>query len=156
MEALSPKDGQSPVFQELNPAYNRVFKPNHLSVGLVVPIENYASTSTPQMKQHLQRVQLAESLGFSAVWLRDVPFNVPSFGDAGQLFDPFVYLGALATQTSDIALGVASLILPLRHPAHVAKAAASVDVLSQWLHCQPCHHHFHPTPSQLKHLHWWM
>lgn len=73
---------------------------------------------------------MAEELGFAAVWLRDVPFNVPSFGDVGQMFDPFVYLGLLAGQTSRIALGVASMILPLRHPAHVAKAAASVDVLS--------------------------
>ncbi|RMH18592.1 MAG: LLM class oxidoreductase, partial [Gammaproteobacteria bacterium] len=72
----------------------------------------------------------AEELGFSAVWLRDVPFNVPSFGDAGQMFDPFVYLGFLAGQTQRIALGVASVVLPLRHPAHVAKAAASVDELS--------------------------
>jgi alkanesulfonate monooxygenase SsuD/methylene tetrahydromethanopterin reductase-like flavin-dependent oxidoreductase (luciferase family) len=36
----------------------------------------------------------------------------------------------LAGQTEQIALGVASIVLPLRHPAHVAKAAASVDVLS--------------------------
>jgi luciferase-type oxidoreductase len=36
----------------------------------------------------------------------------------------------LAAQTELIALGVASIVLPLRHPAHVAKAAASVDVLS--------------------------
>lgn len=55
---------------------------------------------------------------------------MPSFGDAGQPYDPFVYLGLLAGQTEQIALGVASIILPLRHPAHVAKAAASVDVLS--------------------------
>jgi luciferase-type oxidoreductase len=82
------------------------------------------------MQQHLQRVQLVEELGFSAVWLRDVPFNVPSFGDAGQIFDPFVYLGYLAGNTQRIALGVSSIVLPLRHPAHVAKAAASVDVLS--------------------------
>jgi len=82
------------------------------------------------MERHLRRAQLAESLGFSAIWLRDVPFNVPSFGDAGQTFDPFVYLGLLAGATETIALGVASIILPLRHPAHVAKAAASVDVLS--------------------------
>ena len=67
----------------------------------------------------------------AALWLRDVPFNVPSFGDAGQLFDPFVYLGYLAGQTDTIALGVSSLILPHRHPAEVAKAAASVDVLSE-------------------------
>jgi len=84
----------------------------------------------PSMERHLERVQLAEQLGFSAVWLRDVPFNVPSFGDAGQTFDPFVYLGLLAGQTKSIALGVASIILPLRHPAHVAKAAATVDVFS--------------------------
>jgi luciferase-type oxidoreductase len=75
-------------------------------------------------------MRVAEDLGIAAVWLRDVQFNVPPFGDAGQVFDPFVYLGLLAGQTSRIALGVASVILPLRHPAHVAKAAASVDVLS--------------------------
>ena len=46
------------------------------------------------------------------------------------MYDPFVYLGLLAGQTKRIALGVASIVLPLRHPAHVAKAAASVDVLS--------------------------
>jgi luciferase-type oxidoreductase len=82
------------------------------------------------MTRHVERVQLAEEQGFSAIWLRDVPFNVPSFGDAGQTFDPFVYLGLLAARAERIALGVASIVLPLRHPAHVAKAAASVDVLS--------------------------
>ena len=82
------------------------------------------------MSRHVDRIQLAEKLGFSCVWLRDVPFNVPSFGDAGQPYDPFVYLGFLAALTNQIALGVASIVLPLRHPAHIAKAAASVDLLS--------------------------
>lgn len=117
-------------FQSINRGYNSVFRPNRLSLGLVVPIETYATGAVPTMARHVERVQLAEALGFSAVWLRDVPFNVPSFGDAGQTFDPFVYLGLLAGQTERIALGVSSIILPLRHPAHVAKAAASVDVLS--------------------------
>lgn len=121
---------QPETFSPINPAYNAVFRPGCLSVGLVIPIESYPDTPVPGMEQHLQRVQLAEELGFSAVWLRDVPFNVPSFGDAGHVFDPFVYLGALAASTSRIALGVASIVLPLRHPAHVAKAAASVDQLS--------------------------
>ncbi len=58
------------------------------------------------------------------------PVQCASFSDAGQLYDPFVYLGWLAAQTKEIALGVASIVLPLRHPAHVAKAAASADVLS--------------------------
>lgn len=128
-------DDQFPVaaaspFPTINKGYNSVFKPNRLSIGLVVPIENYPSNPVPTMERHIERIQLAEELGFSAVWLRDVPFNVPSFGDAGQTFDPFVYLGMLAATTSKITLGVASLILPLRHPAHVAKAAASADVLS--------------------------
>ena len=117
-------------FRQINRGYNRVFRPGKLSIGLVAPLENYADGPVPALTDHLGRIQLAEALGFAAVWLRDVPFNVPSFGDAGQLFDPFVYLGALATATHEIALGVASIVLPLRHPAHVAKAAASADVLS--------------------------
>ena len=118
-------------FQPINRGYNSVFRPNRLSLGLVVPIETYPRGPVPTMEHHIERVQLAEKLGFSAVWLRDVPFNVLSFGDAGQTYDPFVYLGFLAGQTKRIALGVASIILPLRHPAHVAKAAATADVLSE-------------------------
>jgi len=124
---LSP---QVCMFEEINSGFNTAFQPNRLSLGLVAPLESYTTGPVPAMTHHIERVQLAETLGFSAVWLRDVPFNVPSFGDAGQVFDPFVYLGLLAAQTKSIALGVASIVLPLRHPAHVAKAAASVDVLS--------------------------
>lgn len=117
-------------FEQINRGYNATFQNGRLSVGLEVPIEQYGHSPVPDMADHLDRIQLAERLGFKAVWLRDVPFNIPSFGDAGQLFDPFAYLGYLAAKTTDIALGVASIILPLRHPAHVAKAAATVDVLS--------------------------
>lgn len=124
------ENNETREFQTINKGYNAVFRLNRLSIGLVVPLERYTTGPVPSMMQHLERVQLAEELGFKAVWLRDVPFNVPSFGDAGQVYDPFVYLGFLAGQTERIALGVASIILPLRHPAHVAKAAASADALS--------------------------
>ncbi len=120
----------TPSFELVHKGYNAVLRPQMLSLGLVVPLESYPNGPVPTMSRSLKRVQLAEELGFSAVWLRDVPFNVPSFGDAGQLFDPFVYLGFLAASTTRIALGVSSIILPLRHPAHIAKAAASADVLS--------------------------
>ena len=129
MSIMSNNTGQK-AFPEINRGYNNVFRPNRLSVGLVVPIENYNNSPVPSMEYHIERVQLAEALGFSAVWLRDVPFNVPSFGDAGQTFDPFVYLGFLAANTKTISLATGSIILPLRHPAHVAKAAATADVLS--------------------------
>lgn len=123
-------DSGTHVFPSINRAYDQLFKPGVLSLGLTLPIENNMHAPVPTLERHIERAQMAEALGFSALWLRDVPFNVPSFGDAGQTFDPFVYLGVLAAQTSRIALGVASIILPLRHPAHVAKAGASADVLS--------------------------
>ncbi|MEM6551147.1 MAG: LLM class oxidoreductase [Planctomycetota bacterium] len=127
--ATTPEPQQD-KFGPINRGYDAVFQRGRLSVGLVVPITAYPVARLPDMAGQVQKIQQAEALGFSAVWLRDVPFDVPSFGDAGQVYDPFVYLGLLAGQTRTIALGVASLILPLRHPAHVAKAAASVDVLS--------------------------
>lgn len=118
------------AFEPINKAYNKVFIPNELSIGIVVPIEEYAHSAIPKMEKHLERVQLIEQLGFKALWLRDVPLHVPSFGDAGQTFDPFTYLGYLAGLTSDIALGIASIALPLHHPIHVAKSAATIDQLS--------------------------
>ena len=118
-------------FENINKAYQTVFQPGKLSIGIVVPIEHYASDPVPTMHKHVYRVKLAEQLGFKALWVRDVPFHVPAFGDAGQTFDPFTYLGYLAGQTSKIALGVASIALPLHHPVHVAKSAATIDQLSR-------------------------
>lgn len=96
----------------------------------MVPIEEYSNSTVPQMHNHLKRVELAEQLGFKAIWVRDVPTHVPTFGDAGQTYDPFTYLGFLAARTSRIALGVASIALPLHHPLHVAKSAATLDQLT--------------------------
>ena len=130
-QANAVTDAEHTGFQSINKGYDALFKPGQLSIGLVAPLAAYHYHAVPDLFRHMERIQLAEELGFSAVWLRDVPFNVPAFGDAGQQFDPFVYLGTLAAKTEHIALGVASIILPLRHPAHVAKASASVEVLSQ-------------------------
>ena len=97
---------------------------------MVVPIEEYSKSTVPRMQEHLERVKLAEQLGFKAIWVRDVPTHVPSFGDAGQTFDPFTYLGFLSGHTTKIALGIASIALPLHHPLHVIKSAATIDQLS--------------------------
>ncbi len=118
------------AFETINKGYNHVFQADQLSIGVVVPIENYAQHSVPTMKRHLENVQLVEQLGFKALWIRDVPLHVPAFGDAGQTFDPFTYLGYLAGRTNEITLGVASIALPLHHPVHVAKSAATIDQLS--------------------------
>lgn len=120
----------SSCFESINPGYDQTLQFNKLTLGLVVPIESYQAGKKPTMQDHIEKVKQVEQLGFSAIWLRDVPFDVPSFGDVGQMYDPFVYLGMLAAVTETITLGAASIVLPTRHPAHVAKAAASVDVLS--------------------------
>ncbi len=117
-------------FEKINKAYNSVFKREQLSIGVVIPIENYAVGAAPTMQRHVERVQLIEQLGFKALWIRDIPLNVPSFGDVGQTYDPFTYLGYLAGQTNDIALGIASIALPLHHPLNIAKSVATIDQLS--------------------------
>ncbi|WP_370453607.1 LLM class flavin-dependent oxidoreductase [Paracoccus sp. JM45] len=50
-----------------------------------------------------------------------MPVHDPSFGDAGQVFDPFPYLGFLAGRTRHIALGTVGIVLPLRDPILLAK-----------------------------------
>ncbi|NRA63229.1 MAG: TIGR03571 family LLM class oxidoreductase [Pseudobacteriovorax sp.] len=117
-------------FPSMNPAYNRCFRAGSLSLGLVAPLEAYERGAAPTMSRHLDLIQLADELGYRAVWLRDIPFDDQGFGDVGQIYDPWVYLGLLGAATRNIGLGIASAILPLRHPAHVAKSAATVDQLS--------------------------
>ncbi|MEL6975492.1 MAG: TIGR03571 family LLM class oxidoreductase, partial [Bacteroidota bacterium] len=73
----------------------------------------------------------AETLGFKALWFRDVPFHDPGFGDAGQMYDPWVYLTHIMNHTKNIALATGSIILPLRHPVHTIKAINSIQLLSK-------------------------
>src|SRR5215813_806294 len=111
------------------PGWRRVFAPGRLTLGLIFPIESY-SGDQPRMQQQEELAARAEAAGFAALWVRDVPLRVPEFGDLGQVYDPWVYLGWIAAHTRRVALGTASIVLPLRHPLHTAKAAASVDRLS--------------------------
>ncbi|WP_268794652.1 hypothetical protein [Pseudooctadecabacter jejudonensis] len=39
----------------------------------------------PTFERHIERARLADDLGFWALGLQDVPFNVSNFGDAGQI-----------------------------------------------------------------------
>ena len=38
-----PSDKETQSFKLINRAYNTVFSPNKLSIGLVVPLENYSN-----------------------------------------------------------------------------------------------------------------
>ncbi|MFB6166301.1 MAG: LLM class oxidoreductase [Haloarculaceae archaeon] len=112
-----------------NRGYRRVFGGDGMSVGLFFPI-TASSDAVPSMDDQLERARLAADVGFDALWVRDVPLFWPTFGDAGQVYDPWVWLSHVAAGTEEIALATGSVVLPLRHPLHVAKAAASVDRLS--------------------------
>lgn len=112
-----------------NPGFAKMFAPKHLTLGVFFPIEAFENDQ-PTMEDQIELAQLAERSGFSALWFRDVPLRDPNFGDIGQIYDPWVYLGYIAAQTKSIALATGSIILPLRHPIHTAKAAASIDQLS--------------------------
>lgn len=115
-----------------------------MTLGIELPLDNDWSPAgearrtaagrprgVPDLRTQADLVRRAEDLGFSAVWMRDVPvFDQVNMGDAGSVHDVFVLLGYLAGITRRIALGTAAVVLPVRHPMMTAKAAASVDALS--------------------------
>lgn len=113
------------------------------SIGVELPLDNDWSKDgqqkrikegkpfgVPDMSQHKERIILADELGFSAAWVRDVPLYDPSFGDAAQIFEAFTYLGYLAGITKNILLGTAAVVLPLRQPWLVKKSANTMAELS--------------------------
>lgn len=114
--------------------FSRTFTPGHLSLGLFFPLEAFGG-DIPSMLNQVALAKRAEELGFCALWFRDVPLRDPNFGDVGQAFDPWVYMGYMAAHTSEIALGSASLpslytILctrPRRQPASITVERRSLD-----------------------------
>jgi luciferase-type oxidoreductase len=112
-----------------HPTFHRLFRPNRLSIGLVMPMTD-AVVQTTDPAQQFALAALADHLGFAALWVRDVPLNAPDYPDPVGHLDPWVHLGVLAARTSTIALLTGAIVSPLRHPLHVAKAAMSIDVVS--------------------------
>ncbi|GAA0528743.1 monooxygenase [Saccharopolyspora subtropica] len=126
-------------------ALDRLVSPTGLpTLGLELPLDNdWGETrlradraagrpfGVPDLTAHARLARLADDLGFAALWVRDVPFYDPvQFGDAGSVFETFTHLGHLAAITQRAVLGTGAVVLPLRQPWLVAKAAATVDVLS--------------------------
>lgn len=112
-----------------HPGYRRMFAPERLTLGIFLPLRFYEG-SMAVLAGQAELVRQIDRQEFAAVWVRDVPLYSPSFGDAGQVFDPFTYLAFLAAQTKKIALATGSAIFSLRHPIDLAKAASTIDQLS--------------------------
>jgi luciferase-type oxidoreductase len=113
---------------EQNKAFNRLYQKDKMTLGFFTPFEPM-TTELPKMENTVELARKLESLGFAAIWLRDVTMEDFNSNDHGQLYDIWIYLTYLATQTNHIALGTASVVLPLDHPVRVANMATSVDRL---------------------------
>jgi probable F420-dependent oxidoreductase len=86
----------------------------------------------------------AEALGFDSVWVGDhlvLPFRPRSrepYRTTGEfpvawrdaVYEPLVLLSALAQATRRVAIGVAVLVIPYRHPLVAAKMLATADRLA--------------------------
>ncbi|CAM4339154.1 hypothetical protein COAQ111491_18180 [Comamonas aquatilis] len=127
-DSLSFGGASAPVFAA-HPGYRRMFAPDALTLGVFLPLRFYQG-DMQVLDGQSELVSAIDHYGFAAVWVRDVPLFDPSFGDAGQVFDPFTYLAFLAAKTKTIALATGSAIFSLRHPIELAKASATIDQLS--------------------------
>ena len=107
----------------------------HCSLGLGL---------NPTPEDYVRVARRAEELGYHSLWLGDhiviperiaAPYPYTEDGSAGfprrtPFPDPFVMLGYIAGQTRKILLGTSVIIVPYRNPLHVAKAVATVDLVS--------------------------
>jgi alkanesulfonate monooxygenase SsuD/methylene tetrahydromethanopterin reductase-like flavin-dependent oxidoreductase (luciferase family) len=83
-------------------------------------------TEAQRYRDFLAQIELGDRLGFDTAWLGELHFS-RAFSISA---DPLMILAAAAQRTSRIRLGTAVALLPLHHPAALAEAAATADILS--------------------------
>ena len=94
---------------------------------------NFASCADPEVQRRV--VLAAEEVGFESVWtgehvalpIRDNPVPTPA---ETPFLDSLVALARIAGFTSRVRLGTGILVLPHHNPVLIAKALASLDVVS--------------------------
>src|SRR6267142_1834219 len=75
----------------------------------------------------------AEEAGVDSVWVHDHVFNVGHVFDrigGRPYYEPLTLLAFVAARTQRVRLGTSVLVLPYHNPIRLAKAAATLDVLS--------------------------
>ena len=95
-----------------------------MDLPLELNIEFGISLNTTDPQEIKETVIALERLGFDSLWVGEhVAFTLP-------MLDPLVQLTYAAAHSHRLKLGTGVYLLPLRHPAPVAKQVASVDCLS--------------------------
>ena len=86
-----------------------------LQFGIAVPLAG---------EFEISHAEMAEELGYDAIWVSEhIVFHVPTF-------DAVTTMAALAARTTRVRIGSAIVLLPLRPPAAVAKAVATLDIIA--------------------------
>jgi alkanesulfonate monooxygenase SsuD/methylene tetrahydromethanopterin reductase-like flavin-dependent oxidoreductase (luciferase family) len=106
-----------------------------MRIGLAIPQYGFSLPSGDiSFADTSAWAQRAEALGYDAVWLSDHFFYSFARYGAGDepiaALEPLTTLAALAAVTERVRLGVIVLGAAFRHPALVAKAAATIDRIS--------------------------
>lgn len=114
---------------ENHEGFKRTFKNHKLTLGLSLPFDS-KNKKHIDFNEQVKFAQQAERLGFTSLFVRDNPLYSPHLGSVTENYDPFVFLTYLSAFTSKIALGTSSIVATLRHPIHLAKSAASLDLIS--------------------------
>jgi alkanesulfonate monooxygenase SsuD/methylene tetrahydromethanopterin reductase-like flavin-dependent oxidoreductase (luciferase family) len=107
-----------------------------MRTGLAVPQYGFSLPSREiQPSDAIAWAHRAEALGFDSVWLSDHFFySFARYGAGDQpiaALEPETTLAAIAATTSRVRLGILVECAIFRHPALVAKAAATTDQLSE-------------------------
>ena len=94
--------------------------------GVLLPTRGvlvYAGSSGPRVEQVWQMAETAERAGYHSVWVGDSITSKPRM-------EPLTAMAAVAARTSRVKVGTAVLLNALRHPVHLAHAAATIDNIS--------------------------
>jgi len=96
-------------------------------LGVILP--NFGLDSNVERVR--RGVELAEELGFDSVWTTEhIIVGAEGVDPYGRVYDPLVTLAWIAGWTERVRLGTSIVLVPLHHPIHLAKEAASLQELS--------------------------
>ena len=94
--------------------------------GVLLPTRGalvYAGSRGPQVEITWQMAESAERAGYDSVWVGDSITSKPRL-------EPLTAMAAIAARTGRVKIGSAVLLNALRHPVHLAHAAATIDNIS--------------------------
>ena len=94
--------------------------------GVLLPTRGvlvYAGNTGPRVELNWQMAETAERIGYDSVWIGDSITSKPRL-------EPMTAMAAVAARTSRVKIGTAVLLNALRHPVHLAHAAATIDNIS--------------------------